>query len=66
MQDIQFGQGDLADHTQRGEIAIESYFNLAKKYGYSPSLFANAFVNNRPFVTSNMGYNMKQLEENID
>ena len=36
MQDTQFGQGDLADTTQRGEIAIESYFNLAKKYGYSP------------------------------
>jgi len=55
-------------HTQRGEIAIESYFNLAKKYGYSPSLFANAFVNNRPFVTSNIigATTMKQLEENID
>ena len=55
-------------HTQRGEIAIESYFNLAKKYGYSPSLFANAFVNNRPFVTSNIigATTMKQLEENIN
>ena len=55
-------------HTQRGEIAIEAYFNLAKKYGYSPSLFANAFVNNRPFVTSNIigATTMKQLEENID
>tara|TARA_B100000886_G_scaffold64316_1_gene40172 strand:+ start:1080 stop:2132 length:1053 start_codon:yes stop_codon:yes gene_type:complete len=55
-------------HTQRGEIAIESYFNLAKKYGYSPSLFANAFVNNRPFVTSNIigATTMKQLKENID
>ena len=55
-------------HTQRGEIAIESYFNLAKKYGYSPPLFANAFVNNRPFVTSNIigATTMKQLKENID
>ena len=55
-------------HTQRGEIAIESYFKLAKKYGYSPSLFANAFVNNRPFVTSNIigATTMKQLEENIN
>ena len=55
-------------HTQRGEIAIESYFNLAKKYGYSPSLFANAFVNNRPFVTSNIigATSMEQLKENID
>ena len=33
-----------------------------------PSLFANAFVNNRPFVTSNIigATTMKQLEENID
>ena len=55
-------------HTQRGEIAIESYFNLAKKYGYSPSLFANAFVNNRPFVTSNIigATTKKQLEANIN
>ena len=55
-------------HTQRGEIAIESYFNLAKKYGYSPSLFSNAFVNNRPFVTSNIigATTMDQLKENVE
>ena len=27
-------------HTRRGEIAIESYFKLAKKYGIAPSTFA--------------------------
>jgi len=55
-------------HTKRGEIAIESYFKLAKKYGIAPSTFANSFVNNRPFVTSNIigATSMQQLKENID
>ena len=55
-------------HTKRGEIAIESYFKLAKKYGIRPSTFANAFVNDRPFVTSNIigATTMDQLRENID
>tara|TARA_Y100001970_G_scaffold166351_1_gene203456 strand:+ start:22912 stop:23964 length:1053 start_codon:yes stop_codon:yes gene_type:complete len=55
-------------HTKRGEIAIERYVILAKKYGIAPSTFANAFVNDRPFVTSNIigATNMKQLKENID
>ncbi len=55
-------------HTKRGEIAIELYFKLAQKYGIPPSTFANAFVNDRPFVTSNIigATTMKQLKENID
>ena len=55
-------------HTKRGEVAIESYFKLAKKYGIAPSTFANAFVNDRPFVTSNIigATTMDQLKENID
>tara|TARA_B100000575_G_C23008902_1_gene581195 strand:- start:161 stop:1051 length:891 start_codon:yes stop_codon:yes gene_type:complete len=55
-------------HTKRGELAIESYFKLAKKYGIAPSTFANSFVNDRPFVTSNIigATTMKQLKENID
>ncbi len=55
-------------HTKRGEIAIEAYFNLAKKHGLPPSLFANSFVNDRPFVTSNIigATSMYQLKENID
>ncbi|PPR40788.1 MAG: General stress protein 69 [Alphaproteobacteria bacterium MarineAlpha5_Bin12] len=55
-------------HTKRGEIAIEAYVNLAKKYGIAPSTFANAFVNDRPFVTSNIigATTMEQLKENID
>jgi len=55
-------------HTNRGEIAIAKYVKLAKKYEIAPSTFANAFVNNRPFVTSNIigATNMVQLKENID
>ena len=39
-----------------------------KKYGIAPSTFANAFVNDRPFVTSNIigATSMTQLKENID
>ena len=55
-------------HTKRGEIAIENYFKISKKYGISPSTFANSFVNDRPFVTSNIigATTMEQLKENID
>ncbi len=55
-------------HTERGEIAIEAYFKLSQKFGIKPSTFANAFVNNRPFVTSNIigATSMAQLKENID
>ena len=55
-------------HTKRGEIAIESYYKIAKKYGIAPSTFANSFVNDRPFVTSNIigATTMEQLKENID
>ena len=55
-------------HTERGEIAIEKYVNLANQYKIAPSTFANAFVNNRPFVTSNIigATTMEQLKENID
>ena len=55
-------------HTVRGEIAIEKYFNLAKKLNIAPSTFANSFVNDRPFVTSNIigATTMNQLKENID
>ena len=55
-------------HTERGEYAIKKYVDLAKKYGIPPSTFANAFVNQRPFVTSNIigATSMEQLKENID
>jgi aryl-alcohol dehydrogenase-like predicted oxidoreductase len=55
-------------HTERGENAIDKYVSIANKYGIAPSTFANAFVNDRPFVTSNIigATTMDQLKENID
>jgi aryl-alcohol dehydrogenase-like predicted oxidoreductase len=55
-------------HTTRGEVAISKYFELSKKYNIPASTFANAFVNDRPFVTSNIigATTMNQLKENID
>ena len=54
-------------HTKRGEIAIEKYVKLSKKYNISPSVFANAFVNSRPFVASNIigATSFDQLKENL-
>jgi len=55
-------------HTVRGEKAISRYVNLAKKHNILPSTFANAFVNDRPFVTSNIigATTINQLKENIE
>ena len=55
----------FSDTIQRGEVAMNH--KLAKKYGIAPSTFANAFVNDRPFVTSNIigATSMTQLKENI-
>ena len=55
-------------HTIRWENAIEKYVKLSKKYDIASSTFANAFVNQRPFVTSNIigATSMNQLKENID
>ena len=55
-------------HTEKGEKAIDNYVSLANKYGIPPSTFANAFVNDRPFLTSNIigATTMNQLKENID
>ena len=55
-------------HTARGESAITKYVDLAKKYNIKPSTFANAFVNDRPFVTSNIvgATSIRQLKEDIN
>ncbi|WP_321815806.1 MULTISPECIES: NADP(H)-dependent aldo-keto reductase [unclassified Paraburkholderia] len=47
--------------------ATSSYVALAKELGYTPAQFALAFVNSRPFVTSNLigATSMAQLKENI-
>jgi aryl-alcohol dehydrogenase-like predicted oxidoreductase len=47
--------------------AITRYVELAKRHGLSPAQFALAFVNSRPFVTSNLigATSLEQLRENI-
>ncbi|WP_321865477.1 NADP(H)-dependent aldo-keto reductase [Paraburkholderia tropica] len=51
----------------RAIAAISRYVALAKEHGLSPAQFALAFVNSRPFVTSNLigATSMAQLKENI-
>jgi len=48
--------------------ATDEYFKLAKDNGMSLTQMALAFVNSRPFVTSNIigATKMEQLKENID
>ncbi len=48
--------------------AYEEYFKLAEEFDLSPASLAHAFVNSRPFVTSNIigATTMKQLKENIE
>ncbi|MEK6298158.1 MAG: aldo/keto reductase, partial [Paraburkholderia tropica] len=47
--------------------AISRYVALAKEHALSPAQFALAFVNSRPFVTSNLigATSIAQLKENI-
>jgi aryl-alcohol dehydrogenase-like predicted oxidoreductase len=47
--------------------ATSSYVALAKAHGLTPTQLALAFVNSRPFVTSNLigATSMEQLTENI-
>ena len=51
-----------------GEKAIKSYVDYANERGLDPALLANAFVNSRDFVTSNIigATNMEQLKLAID
>ncbi|WP_284179615.1 aldo/keto reductase [Rhabdaerophilum sp. SD176] len=50
------------------EAAVRDYVGLAREYGLDPSVMANAFVNSRPFVTSNIigATTMEQLKLAID
>ena len=55
-------------NTERGELAISKYYEIAKKYNSSLCTLANAFVLSRPFVTSSIvgATSVYQLEENIN
>ncbi|MEX3690583.1 NADP(H)-dependent aldo-keto reductase [Paraburkholderia sp. BR14263] len=47
--------------------ATTRYVELARAHGYTPAQFALAFVNSRPFLTSNLigATSLEQLKENI-
>ncbi len=48
--------------------AVDAYTDLAKEHGLEPAQMALAFINSRPFLTSNIigASNLKQLKMNID
>ncbi|HTJ99403.1 MAG TPA: NADP(H)-dependent aldo-keto reductase [Bordetella sp.] len=50
------------------EAATSEYVALAKQHGLTPTQLALAFINQQPFVTSNLigATNLDQLKENID
>lgn len=54
--------------TPGADEAITKYINLARNAGLDPTHMALAFVNSRPFVTSNIigATTMEQLKTNID
>jgi len=54
--------------SEKAGHAIKKYCDVARKYDLKPSQMALAFVNSRPFVTSNIigATNLEQLKENIE
>jgi aryl-alcohol dehydrogenase-like predicted oxidoreductase len=48
--------------------AIEAYVALAREHGLDPAQMALAYVNSRPFLTSNIigATSIEQLESDID
>lgn len=52
---------------ETSQAAAQEYLRIADEYGFSPAQMALAFVNNRPFVASNIigATSMAQLKENI-
>ncbi|WP_234495229.1 NADP(H)-dependent aldo-keto reductase [Vibrio maritimus] len=54
--------------TPQGIEATQAYVELAHKHGLDPAQMALAFVNQRPFVASNIigATNLTQLKSNID
>ncbi|WP_018954936.1 NADP(H)-dependent aldo-keto reductase [Thioalkalivibrio sulfidiphilus] len=53
---------------EQGIAATRAYVELARAHGLSPAQMALAFVNSRPFLTSNIigATSLDQLRENID
>lgn len=52
----------------QAELATVEYVQLAREHGLSPAILAQAFVNQQPFVNSNLigATRLDQLKENID
>lgn len=52
----------------QAEAATHAYVNLARENGLTPAQMALAFINQQPFVTSNIigATSLTQLKENID
>lgn len=52
----------------QAEAAATAYVELARRHGLSPAQLALAYVNSRPFVTSNIigATTQEQLRENLD
>lgn len=52
---------------ERTFAAMEAYCQIAEKHGLSPAQMALAYVNSRPFLTSNIigATSLEQLKENI-
>lgn len=53
---------------EQAQKATQAYLDLARKHGLTPTAMALAWVNSRPFVTSNLigATTIAQLKENID
>lgn len=53
---------------ENGRAATQAYADLAKELGFTPATLSLAFVNQQPFVASNIigATNLTQLKENID
>ena len=62
-----FGRGQRYE-TESAENSIQKYVDYAKEINMDPSVMANAFVNSRDFVTSNIigATTMEQLKLAID
>jgi aryl-alcohol dehydrogenase-like predicted oxidoreductase len=62
-----FDRGQRYETPNAAEVQLE-YNELARSFDMEPALFANAFVNNRPFVTSNIigATSIPQLEMALD
>lgn len=54
--------------SERSQITIRKYVDIAKKYGLDPAQMANTFVNTRQFTTANIigATTMDQLKAAID